>query len=111
MNATPAGTVHFLVPAGIDDPARVSGGNVFDRRLSAGLSAAGWVVRLIEAGSAEGLGTGVAQPVEQGDRAARPRRRDGPADQADVVGGAALQPVKTEPQARRRLGRPAAAGE
>lgn len=43
-----AGTVHFLVPEGIDDPARVSGGNVFDRRLSAGLSAAGWVVRLTE---------------------------------------------------------------
>ena len=55
MNATPTGTVHFLVPEGIDDPARVSGGNVFDRRLSAGLSASGWVVRLVEVevGSAE----------------------------------------------------------
>lgn len=44
----PAGTVHFLVPAGFDDPLRVSGGNMFDRRLSAGLSAAGWRVRLAE---------------------------------------------------------------
>jgi len=55
MSATPAGTVHFVVPSGIDDPARVSGGNVYDRRLSEGLSAAGWDVRRrqVETGSAE----------------------------------------------------------
>ena len=34
----PTGTVHFVVPAGIDDPALVSGGNVYDRRLIDGLS-------------------------------------------------------------------------
>ena len=47
--------MHLVVPAGIDDPARVSGGNVYDRRLAEGLSAAGWDVRRreIEAGSAE----------------------------------------------------------
>ena len=41
----PTGTVHFVVPAGIDDPALVSGGNVYDRRLTDGLSAIGWDVR------------------------------------------------------------------
>ena len=44
----PTGTVHFVVPAGIDDPALVSGGNVYDRRLSEGLSATGWDVRRCE---------------------------------------------------------------
>ena len=32
--------VHFVVPEGIDDPARPSGGNTFDRRLCRGLAAA-----------------------------------------------------------------------
>ena len=31
--------VAFLVPAGIDDPARVSGGNVYDRHVRDGLGA------------------------------------------------------------------------
>jgi hypothetical protein len=35
----------FVVPEGVDDPARVSGGNVFDRRLADGLRALGWDVR------------------------------------------------------------------
>jgi glycosyltransferase involved in cell wall biosynthesis len=35
----------FVVPAGIDDPGRPSGGNVYGRRLSAELSALGWIVR------------------------------------------------------------------
>lgn len=34
-------TVHVLVPEGIDDPRRPSGGNVYDRRLVAGLTALG----------------------------------------------------------------------
>ncbi len=41
-------TVHFIVPAGIDDPARPSGGNAYDRRIAAGLRAAGWAVHLHE---------------------------------------------------------------
>lgn len=37
--------VHVLVPEGVDDPARPSGGNVFDRRVCRGLAALGWVVQ------------------------------------------------------------------
>lgn len=36
--------VHVVVPAGIDDPARPSGGNTYDRRLCLGLAALGWSV-------------------------------------------------------------------
>lgn len=32
-------TVHLVLPAGIDDPARPSGGNVYDRRVADGLGA------------------------------------------------------------------------
>ncbi|HET6551395.1 MAG TPA: glycosyltransferase family 4 protein [Solirubrobacter sp.] len=37
--------VHVLVPEGIDDPARPSGGNTYDREVCRGLAAAGWSVR------------------------------------------------------------------
>jgi glycosyltransferase involved in cell wall biosynthesis len=40
-------TVRFLVPAGIDDDERVSGGNVYDRRLADGLRARGVQVRMV----------------------------------------------------------------
>ncbi|MGY1739518.1 MULTISPECIES: glycosyltransferase family 4 protein [unclassified Blastococcus] len=41
----PAGpAVAFVVPAGIDDPARVSGGNRYDRAVRDDLRAAGWPV-------------------------------------------------------------------
>jgi glycosyltransferase involved in cell wall biosynthesis len=38
-------TVHVVVPEGIDDPARPSGGNAYDRRVCRGLADAGWSVR------------------------------------------------------------------
>jgi glycosyltransferase involved in cell wall biosynthesis len=38
-------TVHVVVPSDIDDPARPSGGNSYDRRICAGLADAGWDVR------------------------------------------------------------------
>jgi glycosyltransferase involved in cell wall biosynthesis len=38
--------VHVIVPEGIDDPARPSGGNTFDRRVCRGLAAAGWAVHV-----------------------------------------------------------------
>lgn len=41
----------FVVPEGIDDPARVSGGNVFDARVAEGLRRLGWDVRWVVAGS------------------------------------------------------------
>jgi glycosyltransferase involved in cell wall biosynthesis len=39
--------VHFLVPDGIDDDERVSGGNVYDRRISESLRARGLDVRMV----------------------------------------------------------------
>ncbi len=36
--------VHVVVPDGIDDPARPSGGNVYDRRVCRGLRSLGWSV-------------------------------------------------------------------
>jgi glycosyltransferase involved in cell wall biosynthesis len=36
--------VHFVVPEGIDDPARPSGGNTYDRGVCRGLTALGWAV-------------------------------------------------------------------
>lgn len=46
MTAVPP-VVWFVVPDGVDDPERVSGGNVFDRRIEAELRRLGWVVRLV----------------------------------------------------------------
>jgi glycosyltransferase involved in cell wall biosynthesis len=37
-------TVHVVVPGGIDDPAKPSGGNAYDRRICDGLTALGWDV-------------------------------------------------------------------
>jgi glycosyltransferase involved in cell wall biosynthesis len=39
-------TVDVVVPEGIDDPARPSGGNAYDRRVCRGLAESGWSVRL-----------------------------------------------------------------
>lgn len=36
--------VHVVVPDGIDDPARPSGGNTYDRRVCDGLTALGWSI-------------------------------------------------------------------
>ncbi len=38
-------TVHVVLPDGIDDPSRPSGGNTYDRRMCDGLSRCGWRVR------------------------------------------------------------------
>lgn len=40
--------VHLIVPAGIDDATRASGGNTYDRRVRDGLRAAGWTVDVHE---------------------------------------------------------------
>jgi glycosyltransferase involved in cell wall biosynthesis len=36
--------VHVVVPDGVDDPARPSGGNTYDRHLCCGLTSIGWLV-------------------------------------------------------------------
>jgi glycosyltransferase involved in cell wall biosynthesis len=38
-------TVHVVVPHGVDDPTRPSGGNTYDRRVCAALVGLGWTVR------------------------------------------------------------------
>lgn len=38
--------VHFVVPDGIDDPSRPSGGNVYDRHVSRALAEIGWPVHV-----------------------------------------------------------------
>ena len=50
MNA--ATTVHVVVPEGIGDPRRPSGGNVYDRRLCRALESTGWSVRVGEVAGA-----------------------------------------------------------
>ena len=36
--------VHVVVPEGFDDPGQPTGGNIYDRRVCAGLAEAGWDV-------------------------------------------------------------------
>jgi glycosyltransferase involved in cell wall biosynthesis len=36
--------VHLIAPAGFDDPGQPTGGNIYDRRVRAGLAEAGWEV-------------------------------------------------------------------
>jgi glycosyltransferase involved in cell wall biosynthesis len=56
-------TVHVVVPEGIDDPARPSGGNVYDRHVFSGLAATGWTVHEhpVSAGSPPAL-----EPIPDG---------------------------------------------
>ena len=44
--------VHVVVPEGFDDPGQPSGGNIYDRRVCAGLAAAGWEVLVATAATA-----------------------------------------------------------
>ena len=44
LRAAAVTDVHVIVPEGIDDPARPSGGNTYDRRVCSGLAALGWTV-------------------------------------------------------------------
>ncbi|MFD4960600.1 glycosyltransferase family 4 protein [Microbacterium sp. NPDC058389] len=47
--------VTFLVADGIDDPARVSGGNVYDQHVRDRLSTAGWLVSTVPVADAAGV--------------------------------------------------------
>jgi glycosyltransferase involved in cell wall biosynthesis len=44
LRAAAVTEVHVIVPEGIDDPGRPSGGNAYDRRVCRGLAALGWAV-------------------------------------------------------------------
>src|SRR5690606_40247420 len=44
LRAVAVNEVHVIVPEDIDDPARPSGGNTYDRKVCRGLAALGWVV-------------------------------------------------------------------
>jgi glycosyltransferase involved in cell wall biosynthesis len=51
--------VHVIAPEGFDDPGQPTGGNIYDRRICAGLAAAGWDIRvtvIAPAWPASGLG-------------------------------------------------------
>lgn len=45
VGVTSLGTVDVVLPAGVDDPSRPSGGNRYDRRLCEELAQLGWTVR------------------------------------------------------------------
>jgi len=53
--------LRFVVPEGVDDPERVSGGNVYDRRVRDGLAAAGWNVTTSEVADADAVAAALAQ--------------------------------------------------
>jgi glycosyltransferase involved in cell wall biosynthesis len=59
-------SVWFVVPAGIDDLQRVSGGNVYDRHVRDGLRRRGWEVRMLEAPDAARV-AGALALIEDGD--------------------------------------------
>ena len=42
-----ARTVYFVVPDAVDDPGRVSGGNIYDQHVRDGLRSIGWDVRMV----------------------------------------------------------------
>ena len=42
------GVLHVLVPRGVHDPLRVSGGNSYDRQLCSALSRLGWQVQVVQ---------------------------------------------------------------
>jgi glycosyltransferase involved in cell wall biosynthesis len=44
--------VHVVVPEGFDDPGQPTGGNIYDRRVCAGLAEAGWEVLVATVGAA-----------------------------------------------------------
>lgn len=56
----------LVLPEGFDDPDRVSGGNVYDQRVSAGLRALGWEVRIVEVAADGTTDAGLLDRVPDG---------------------------------------------
>ena len=61
-----ARVVWFVVPDGFDDAERVSGGNVYDQRVSAELRALGWDVRIVEVTAEAPAGTDLLGHIPDG---------------------------------------------
>ena len=59
LRAAAVTEVHVIAPEGIDDPARPSGGNTYDRRVCAGLAALGWTVHEHAVGDLAGVLAGI----------------------------------------------------
>ena len=78
LRAAAVTDVHVIVPEGIDDPTRPSGGNTYDRRVCDELAALGWSVQ--QAASPLDLARQLARIPDGVDRAAR---------RADRLAGAA----------------------
>ena len=100
LRAAAVTEVHVIVPEGIDDPARPSGGNTYDRRVCRGLAALGWAVR------EHAVPGAWPRPGEAGTPPSRapsadPGRRRRAARRADRV---------RRPRGARAAGAPAAAG-
>jgi glycosyltransferase involved in cell wall biosynthesis len=71
----PGDPLHVVVPPSIDDPARPSGGNVYDRRVCAGLAALGWTLReLTSLGGLDALPDGAPVLVDGLVASAEPER-------------------------------------
>ncbi len=100
LRAVAVTAVHVVVPEGIDDPARPSGGNAYDRHVCRGLAATGWTVH------EHAVAGSWPRPDEAA--CAAPRRRDGghprrrrrAARRAGRVGGARRAGAAGEPAAR-----------
>jgi glycosyltransferase involved in cell wall biosynthesis len=50
--------LYFVVPEGIHDPARASGGNIYDRRIEEGLNDLGWTVHECDIAALDGIPDG-----------------------------------------------------
>ena len=94
--------VHVVVPEGIDDPARPSGGNVYDRRVCHGLGSIGWSVHEHAVPAAGRNPTRVSLAALADVVAADPRRRSGAGRRTGRLDGSGGARAAREPAAAGR---------